>query len=175
MNRFCKRSYFSIKYLSLFIAFIFCLIPIERVLSFDKSTTLLSILGTMIDIFLILLLSLFCSKSFDSAGLYVKGQELFRKSLWYRQILPEQISRIKVTEAFVSGVGGSTPLKNKDGKSLYTMFLLKDSDIWQWQQLDKISDNSFATSYREYIICRCIYDQSVIDYLLTLNPNIIVF
>lgn len=174
MNCFCKRSYFSIKYLSLFIALIFCLIPIGRILAFDEST-LFSISRAIIDIFMILLLSLFCSKSFDSAGLYIKGQEIFHKSLWYRQILPEQISRIKVTEAFVSGVGGSTPLKNKDGKSLYTMFLLKDSDIWQWQQLDKISDNSFATSYREYIICRCIYDQSVIDYLLTLNSNIIVF
>lgn len=118
MNCFCKRSYFSIKYLIRFVALIFCLIPFTHILSSDERT-LFSASRAIIDIPLILLLSLFCSKSFDSAGLYIKGQKIFRKSLWYRQISPEQISRIKVTEAFCSGVGGSAPLKNKDGEVLY--------------------------------------------------------
>jgi hypothetical protein len=58
------------------------------------------------------------------------------------------------------------------------MFFLKGSleevDLMEDLKRD-LSDEEFNSHNRRHTICSCIYDQSVIDYLLTLNPNIIVF
>ena len=38
-----------------------------------------------------------------------------------------------------------------------------------------VSDDTFRSVFREYVLCACIYDQNIINHLLTLNPNIYIF
>ena len=111
------------------------------------------------------------------AGLYIDGKNIYYKNFKKKQIDVNEIVAIKITRATSEGGKYSTGsnLKGVDEKQLYSMLFLKEYMEWWMPQQKDMSDCSFRTNFGEYIICSCIYDQSAIDYLLTLNPNIIVF
>ena len=70
--------------------------------------------------------------------------------------------------------GKNVPLVNKKGEPLYSMILLKESDLWERTKTDA-GDYTFRCAYGEYAFCICTYNQEIIDHLLTLNPNIYIF
>ena len=74
------------------------------------------------------------------------------------------------------------PMKDEAGNQLYSMLLMSDCVSLHlhpecWNDFDGYprNDLSLRDGYGEYVLAYAKYDQSVIDYLLTLNPNIIVF
>ena len=85
---------------------------------------------------------------------------------------------IKITKAVMGHrYGKDTDLTDKDGNQLYTMFLLKGYMPWAMNEKEGeelTSDGMFQTCYGEYAFCYLVYDQEVIDYLLRLNPNIVI-
>ena len=111
-------------------------------------------------------------------GLIIDGETLIRKGLWKKKILPQDIVAIKITKATIRPrYGAESGLIDKDGNQLYTMFLLKGYMPWAMNEKEGeelTSDGMFQTCYGEYAFCYLVYDQEVIDYLLRLNPNIVI-
>ena len=133
-----------------------------------------SLFADLFYIVLVLFLALLFSRYVNSFGLYIEGEKIYYKSFVEKEICPEGIAAIHVTKAVQkSKYFPTSEIKDENRNCEYTMFFLKETTKLM---LDSTSpDMTFCSFYKEYIICRCIYDQSVIDYLLTLNPNIIVF
>ena len=129
---------------------------------------------------IIIVSSLGCYKYLNSFGLHIKGDRIFFKRLWKKDIDPQNIAAIKIARAVVkiARTGEGFDLTDKAGNPLYSMFFLKGTldkvDLMEDLKSD-VSDYWFHMHNGKQIIESCIYDQSVIDYLLTLNPNIIVF
>ena len=111
-------------------------------------------------------------------GLIIDGETLIRKGLWKKKILPQDIVAIKITKVTIRPrYGAESGLIDKDGNQLYTMFLLKGYMPWAMNEKEGrelTSDRTFQSWYGEYAFCSVIYDQEVIDYLLRLNPNIVI-
>ena len=111
-------------------------------------------------------------------GLTIDGETLIYKRLRKKKISPQDIVAIKITKATTSiGRGGHIDLIDKDGNQLYTMFLLKGYMPWAMNEKEGrelTRDSTFQSWYGEYAFCSVIYDQEVIDYLLRLNPNIVI-
>ena len=121
----------------------------------------------------------FLEKHSIKNGLIIDGETLIRKGLlWKKKISPQDIVAIKITKAAISiGRSGDIDLIDKDGNQLYTMFLLKGYMPWAMNEKEGrelTSDRTFQSWYGEYAFCSVIYDQEVIDYLLRLNPNIVI-
>ncbi len=72
-----------------------------------------------------------------------------------------------------NGRGSFQPMKGKGNTPLYSMIFVRRIV----EGMDSLNDGDFhfEYAYKDNIIFYVTYDQSVIDYLLTLNPNIIVF
>ena len=123
-----------------------------------------------------------CSYKYNSniVGLYIKDTCIYYKVFWEKKIDPQKITAIKIARATVIGDhrGEGIELSDRNKKPLYSMILVKGSleevDLIDDLKRDK-TDYWFERFNSRKIICSCIYDQSAIDYLLTLNPNIIVF
>lgn len=108
-------------------------------------------------------------------GLYIDDEKLYYKGFRRKELSANDIRAIKISKAREAGNlhYGFYDLKDEDGKQLYSMMFLKEiSNGMDWHDR---GDMSFYSQYKEQILFYTIYDQSVIDYLLTLNPNIIVF
>ena len=128
-------------------------------------------------LFAVIIFAVLLIKYIHQAGLYIEGTNIYYKNFQKKQVDVNEIIAIKIARATSEGGKYSTGsnLKSVDGRQLYSMLFLKEYMEWWMPQQKDMSDCSFRTNFGEYIICSCVYDQSVIDYLLTLNPNIIVF
>ena len=116
-------------------------------------------------------------KYLNTFGLYIEDDNIYFKTLFRKKkINPEEIVAIKIARAVIklSRAGEGANLIDRQGNQLYTMVFVNGEMLEEDLKKDN-SDNLFLTCYERYIICYCVYDQSIIDYLLTLNPNIIVF
>ena len=114
---------------------------------------------------------------FSTTGLYIKNNCIYYKNFRKKGVTLSEVAAIKITRA-VMHPGDRDNLFDKNGNQLYVMFLVRGplDEVDLAEDLKKdMSNNYFKTFNGKHIICSCIYDQSVIDYLLTLNPNIIVF
>ena len=112
----------------------------------------------------------------NSIGLYIDHETIYYKSLSKKEIDPNKIIAIRVTTSILRGEYGlATEMTDADGNKLLSMFFLNGFDPGMQSQAGCDKDCYFISEYKKFIICDCVYDQSVIDYLLTLNPNIIVF
>ena len=144
------------------------------ILRLQKYSTSVSLSASLAFMFCVYCISYLC---LSASGLYINGEKLY-----YKNPIPiktsidlRRIFAIKVCHSVTSIRGAEDKnIVDETGNQLYTMFFLKESDLWSRIKKD-LSDCTFRVCYGEYIVCSCIYDQSVIDYLLTLNPNIIVF
>ena len=112
--------------------------------------------------------------------MYIENQTVFFKNFRKREISTTDIFAIKIAET-VTWTANHTgiDLRDKQGNKLYTMILVKkspnkNSDLLEDLKKD-LSDHRFMIRNERCVLCSCVYDQSAIDYLLTLNPNIIVF
>lgn len=135
-----------------------------------------SLFADLFYIVLVLFLALLFSRYVNSFGLYIE-EKIYYKSFVEKEVCPERIAAIHVTKAVQkSKYFPTSEIKDENGNCEYTMFFLKEvtGPVLATKTSD-LGDVEFYSLYKKYIICRCIYDQSVIDYLLTLNPNIIVF
>lgn len=113
------------------------------------------------------------SRYMSTFGLYVKDSIYF-KLFKYEKINVDEIAAIKITPAIMpNGIGSFQVIKGKDKKALYSMIFIRDI-LDGMDSLDS-GDFYFHYNYKSSIMFYVTYDQSVIDYLLTLNPNIIVF
>ena len=111
----------------------------------------------------------------NTFGLYVNGSVLIYKTFWKKKIDPQKIGAIKIARAvYPVKSGGDVPLINKKGEPIYSMILLKESDLWEREKHD-LTDHAVREIYGEYAFCTCTYNQEIIDHLLTLNPNIYIF
>ena len=122
----------------------------------------------------ILLLTIFFARYVkQSFGIYVDGEQLLYKSFLPRHIDIQTITAIRVTKAvWIQKYGKDTQIVDRNGAPLYTMIFVKEYK--EEMRLD-LHDMDFRDWFKKQILCFSTYDQSVIDYLLTLNPNIIVF
>ena len=115
-----------------------------------------------------------------SFGLYIENQIVFFKGFRRKVISVADIYAIKIAESVTWAANGTgIGLRDKEGNKLYTMILVKkspnkNSDLLEDLKKD-LSDHRFMIRNERCVLCSCVYDQSAIDYLLTLNPNIIVF
>ena len=111
----------------------------------------------------------------NSIGLYVDHKTIYYKTLSKKKINPDEIIAIRVTTTMFQGrFSSATEMTDADGNKLLSMFFLNGFDPGMQSQAGCDKDSYFLSEYKKFIICDCVYDQSVIDYLLTLNPNIIV-
>ena len=112
----------------------------------------------------------------NSIGLYVDHETIYYKTLSKKEINPDEIVAIRVTTTMFQGrFNSATEMTDADGNKLLSMFFLNGFDPAMQSKADGDKNCYFMAEYKKFIICSCVYDQSVIDYLLTLNPNIIVF
>ena len=137
----------------------------------------ISFIGMLLMLFAVIIFTCLLIVNIHQAGLYIDGTSIYYKNLKKKQIDVNEIAAIRIARATTYGGKYSTGsnLRGIDGKQLYSMLFLKEYMGWWMPQQKDMSDCNFRTNFGEYIICSCVYDQSVIDYLLTLNPNIIVF
>lgn len=121
----------------------------------------------------ILLLTIFFARYVKSFGIYVDGEQILYKSFLPRHIDVRAITAIRVTKAvWIQKYGKDNQIVDRNGDPLYTMIFVKEYK--EEMRLD-LHDMDFRDCFKKQILCFSTYDQSVIDYLLTLNPNIIVF
>lgn len=118
------------------------------------------------------------------SGLYLQNDLLSFRIFRTKHFSPADIAVIKIAPAYRRGGKylKDSPIKGDDGQQLYTMIFLKEFIPWRMkeEQLKDIhgkefNDIQFRYSFSDCLLAYAKYDQSVIDYLLTLNPNIIVF
>lgn len=124
---------------------------------------------------------LLAEKYETTRGLIVDAEKLLYKGLWKRPVDVQRIVAIKIARASTTFKCGDSPLndiKDREGNQLYSMFFLTSYMPWTMAEKEGepwVNDQGFQHWFREYIICRLVYDQEVIDYLLRLNPDIVVF
>ena len=120
-----------------------------------------------------------CDRYMPTRGVIIQEETLLWKGFWKKSIDPQSITAIKITQASSRRRHRPFPLmKDENGNQLYSMFLLKIYMPWVMNEKEGQEmqcDEDFCIWGREYIICRLVYDQEVIDYLLRLNPDIVVF
>ena len=105
----------------------------------------------------------------------------FFKGFRRKEISVADIYAIKIEESVTwtanyTGIG----LRDKQGNKLYTKILVKrspnkNSDLLEDLKTTDLGDYRFMMRNERCVLGSCVYDQSAIDYLLTLNPNIMVF
>lgn len=134
------------------------------------------ILNIGFQVAILLSIACFLCWQLDKTGLYIVEQKIYYRGLLKSEIDIEKVGAIKVsTSARKVGSCTPSPLFDKHGNTLLSMSFLKPSDAWkQMDNPDKITDWDIYWAYREDHICTVIYDQSVLDFLLTLNPNIYI-
>lgn len=140
-----------------------------------RNPSFMDIIWILVTIGVILFLCFFLLWRLHGMGLYITNNSFFHKSfLNTQQLSSDKICAIKISKALgLHRFGSYYELKDSSNELLYTMFLLSSTS--ENMQAHESGDLCFMDEYKKHIICRCVYDQSVIDYLLTLNPNIIVF
>ena len=123
----------------------------------------------------VLILTHFLIKWDRSTGLYIDNDTVYYKFFKKNIINIADVVAIKITPAISAGGNKQRlyPLKDGDGNPLYSMMFLKE--VTDGMKSANSGDLFFQYNYEDSVIFYVTYDQSVIDYLLTLNPNIIVF
>ena len=116
----------------------------------------------------------------NKMGVYCLNGEIFHQATFRRErIEPTGIAAIKVTyELTVRPAspllyGPLVPRKNKEGGYVLSMFLIHT--VTDGMEEHRGGDLRFLQEFRRQIICQCVYDQETVDYLLTRNPNIVVW
>ena len=144
------------------------LVPVARELHIYLCGIVLLLLGTV-----------FLIRYVKSMGVYIDNESILFKTWFTRKTLcVEEIAAIKIEKAIQGSTLGSTFLKDKQGNPLFSMIALSRYDATMLRQSpdqDQMGDTHFFYKFKKHVLFYSIYDQSVIDYLLTLNPNIIVF
>ena len=130
-------------------------------------------------IILVLLGTIFLVRYIKSMGVYIDNESVLFKT-WFikKSICVEEIAAIKIEKAIQgSNLGKSFFLKDKQGRPLFSMIAVSSYDadmLRQSPDQDQKGDTDFCQKFKKSVLFYSVYDQSVIDYLLTLNPNIIV-
>ena len=110
----------------------------------------------------------------NKMGVYCLNGEIFHQATFKRErIEPTGIAAIKITYELTPMPYTLTPRKNKEGGYELSMILLRA--VVDGMEEHHGGDLRFLREFRRQIICRCVYDQETVDYLLTRNPNIVVW
>ena len=110
----------------------------------------------------------------NKMGVYCLNGEIFHQATFKRErIEPTGIAAIKITYELTPMPYTLTPRKNKEGGYELSMILLRA--VVDGMEEHHGGDLRFLREFRRQIICRCVYDQEIVDYLLTRNPNIVVW
>ena len=167
MNKFLPTSHIRLKLPCGLLGGILCLLLIFSLEDKDAVMTAAFLC--------LLILLLITARRLSKCGLYVSEDKLFYQSFTRKlPILPASIAAIKKSAALVSDLYSPLhPMKDRAGNALYTAILVNSAapDM----QGHKDGDLRFLQEFRRQIICRCVYDQETVDYLLTRNPNIVVW
>lgn len=171
MKTFLKEDHLHSSWVLIVISMIICIILPFLPITNDVSSPML-----LIWMSLIIAATVLGVRFIDSIGLYIDHETIYYKSLSKKEIDPNKIIAIRVTTSIFRGEYSlATEMTDADGNKLLSMFFLNGFDPGMQSQADCDKDSYFMSEYKKFIICHCVYDQAVIDYLLTLNPNIIVF
>ena len=132
------------------------------------------ILKICLEVAVFLSIAVLLSQQLDKKGLYITDQKIYYRGFAKFDI--RKVAAIKVSVSTRMGGGcPETPNLDKNGNILLSMSFLKPSDEWkQMKNPDQITTCYIGYCYARYHICTVIYDQSALDYLLTLNPDIYV-
>ena len=108
-------------------------------------------------------------------GVYIDNKSVLFKTCFSRKATcVEEIVAIKIERAIQKSINWPAfYLKDNRGNQLFEMIAVSKYDADMLQPARGHTD--FIAKFKEHVLFFSIYDQSVIDYLLTLNPNIIVF
>ena len=112
-------------------------------------------------------------------GMTIDGEMVSFWDIRRKRVDPTCVAAIKITRAvkLASRYGPEVELKDKNGELLYTMFFLNCYMPWLMDEKSGDAlpeDIGFGSVFREYIICRTVYDQEVIDYFRQRNPDIVI-
>ncbi len=112
-------------------------------------------------------------------GLHISENTICYKGWRKKEISPQNIKAIRISKAVMqigSRYSRYIDMKDSDGNQLYTMFLLHTYYPWDMHQPDAptTGDLTFEACHRQCIFSRTMYDQKAVDYLKTLNPEIVV-
>ncbi len=136
-------------------------------------------LGINIISIISVLLAIMCPvavKRLDQMGVIFSGAKIHERTFFKMKLIdPAQIVAIKKSVQLTQNhlYGPFVPLKDKQGNLMYNMFFVRKIDAGMPGHDG--GDVRFLHDFRKWTICVCIYDQEAIDYLLTLNPNIVVW
>lgn len=167
MKVFIKQSHLPYSFFILLTSIVVCIAAIGVPLR-DRD-----VWGCICRIFAISLLTVFCTQYVKTFGIYIDGKNFVYKSFLKKHIDVQTIVAVRVVKAvWIHKYGKADQLVNQHGTPLYTMIFIKE---YKEEMHHDLHDMAFRDWFKKQIICFSIYDQSVIDYLLTLNPNIIVF
>lgn len=168
MQKFIKKSHIPFRSIIWMLAAMTCLI----IAAFGQISDGYELYANLINI-LIIAFAFFLIRYMSTFGLYI-GDSIYFKLFKYEKINLDEIAAIKITPAIMpNGTGSFQVIKGKDKQPLYSMIFIRSIDDGM-DSLDS-GDFYFHYNYKNSIMFYVTYDQSVIDYLLTRNPNIIVF
>ena len=110
-------------------------------------------------------------------GLHFSPQRIYLRGFRTKTILPHEIKAIRISAEIIHHTRPSydEPVLDKWGNQCYGMALLKEYDPMTMHSPDGNSGfYYFLADHKKDALAASVYDQSAIDYLLHLNPGIIV-
>ena len=170
MSVFVKRSYFY-EFTIVALASVSCLffagLPLWYAGSDAICVACFGVLCTVV-------IAVLAFRHFKRYGLYMSGPRICYKTFFRKEFSAQNIAAIRITKAVKhSRHIEDVDLKDKYGNQLYSMLFFGEYIPWRMHQED-LGDSTFRTIFREYLLFYTVFDQNAIDYLITLNPSIIV-
>ncbi len=108
------------------------------------------------------------------SGIIFKDEFVYYKNFIQKKYNISSIKGVKTAVTYdTSAWGGDEVYKTKNGNILYTVFYLKsvDDNIRMFDGKKGLS-STFANDYHKNILFSSVYDERVIQYLKTVNPDI---
>ena len=169
MKTFVKKSHIPFQSLIWLLTSIFCSL-ILALGYISKEDIFQAILLVMC----LIIFAIILNRHMHTWGLYVNADDIYFKLFKSYKVNVLEIAAIKIVPSITpNGTGSFQPIKDRDGVVLYSMVFL--NHVIEGMDSHNTGDFHFCYAYKDSVMFYVIYDQSVIDYLLTLNPNIIVF
>ena len=125
-----------------------------------------------ISAFVVLTVLLWClEKNFRESGFYIDGENVYYKNFRTNNIDMTKVVAIKITHETIENRYGNKRLY-KNGTPQFTATLLSSTDPKMYDPY--LYDSHFFSRFNKCCICTFVYDKEAIDYLCTLNPDIVV-
>ena len=169
MKKFVKQSHLPYTALVAMLALIIMIAPVASMIS-----GVFSIPQGIFAICVIAGISVQFARYINTFGIYIDGEKIIYKSFFKRVIDPDRIAGIYITKAIEKmAYAPDCVIEDQNGNPCYSMVFLKK--VTDRMMRSGLGDVNFRDFHMRHVLCYSVYDQSVIDYLRTRNPDMIVF